>query len=323
MPSASRIAASVSASRSARRATRWSIVASRAGSASASASRPSLVRRPPPATSSVRRAMRSRRSSERIEPAERTGEQLRGDGRRQVDPAEARLDHLQQCACRRVVAEGGARRRAPHRHLGMGKGAPDRVHVGAAARDDDELAPRHAVPQMPLAQQPGDRAPLARGRRRPDLHGRRVGRRVTCASGLRWMPAVAAPIRPVIALVRARSGAGWRCDSVRTSVGSPGRPQHRAQAAQHIRLAAAERVRRDVRVAERDDRDAPARRARAGSRSCPRSRPADRRRRPAAVARPAPTGPPRRAPRRRTARARRNRSCDGRDGGDDRLVLLA
>ena len=42
------------------------------------------------------------------------------------------------------------------------------------------------------------------------------------AEGFRWMPAVAAPIRPVTALVRARSGAGWRCDSVRTRVGRPG-----------------------------------------------------------------------------------------------------
>ncbi len=107
---------------------------------------------------------------------------------------------------------------------------------------------------MALAQSPGDRGPLARGRRRLDHRDRHLIGRATGLGGT--LPTSGCGADPC------RDGGGQRAERrilpVRGAEDHRGRvgAEHLPEAAQRIRLAAAERVRGHIGVAECDDGDA-------------------------------------------------------------------
>ena len=242
------------------------MVASRAGLPSASTSRSSARAEPPPAISSARSASRSwRRPSGSSPPNGPSSSSLASaavSGARSIPTS---------TSVSRARAVGSSRSATPpvaavHGHLGVGERAAHHVELAAAAHDDRQVAPRHAVHEVPLAQLPGDRGPLARRRLAPRCWPRAHRRRASTPApdrrarrAARWVPAAAAPIRSVTTRVTWRSASPCRCAVPRVNEPGAGQLQHLGEAAERVGLRAAERVGRDIRVAERDHADAAAR----------------------------------------------------------------
>ncbi len=108
-----------------------------------------------------------------VEAAERPGEHAdRELGRERFAPEHERGRREQRGRCR-CVAQRGARGVARGGHVGERESPLEGRHVGARAHDDGHRRPRHAVEQVPLAQEPGDRLALRRVRRRLDAQQRR------------------------------------------------------------------------------------------------------------------------------------------------------
>ena len=202
-----------------------------------------------------------------VEAAERPGEHVdRELGRERFAPEHER-GRREQRGRRRCVAQRGARGVARGGHVGERQSPLERRHVGARAHDDGHRRPRHAVEQVPLAQEPGDRLALRRVRWSLDAQQRRdrvgigpgTADRVAVGGRQRRRPVRAAERGADVRRDRSDHVADGRAPSmhgVEQHATHRGAVEHRGERAEQLGPAAAEPVARDIGIAERDDRDA-------------------------------------------------------------------
>ena len=193
--------------------------------------------------------------AECVEAAEGTEEEVGRRVRRHGRAAHSDVDHREEPPRRLVLSKRTTADRAARRHVGKRERAGDDGHLGSTAHHDSHLPQADAIDEVALSQHPGNGGELPRGGRRLDAHHgiRAAGstrRRRPLGTGRRGADA--------------RHDGGGECSQLRSlpvrrsevEGAQPWQPEHARQPTERVGLSPTERVRRDIGVADGDDRDA-------------------------------------------------------------------
>ena len=202
---------------------------------------------------------------ERIEPAERSEQELCCERRCQRGAPDPRVDHREQGSRGVILPEGPTADGRAGRDFGERERPGDHRNLAPTAHDDRHVIPGNAIDEVSFAQLPRNSSPLAGWARRQDAENRRLGP-VTAVSagrprprwagvsggrpmadGTRGADAFRDPARELAKLVSLAMRRGQReAHHVRDA-------EHRCEAPERIRLSATEGVRCDIRITEGDD----------------------------------------------------------------------